>query len=85
LTQITARLARIGEEFSEAVNESTDEVAMYKARVVELEARVLGISEEIARTNQKTVDAEHKLNYFRRVVQGVLEELAVRAVKHSLC
>ncbi|KAF8842716.1 hypothetical protein BDN67DRAFT_328293 [Paxillus ammoniavirescens] len=76
LTQIAARLARIGEEFSEAVNESTDEAAMYKARVVELEAKNLGTPEEhqIARNNQK-MDADRKLKLIRRVMQGLLEEL----------
>ncbi|KAF9247366.1 hypothetical protein BU15DRAFT_70179 [Melanogaster broomeanus] len=76
LTQIAARLTRIGEEFNEAVIESTNEAAKNNARVTELEARNLSISQEhqTARTS-KQMDAERKLSLIRRVMTGLLEEL----------
>ncbi|KAF9226628.1 hypothetical protein BS17DRAFT_806729 [Gyrodon lividus] len=76
LTQIAARLACIGKKFNEAVDESTNEIALYKARVAELETRNHSTSEEHQTGGtSKQMDAERKLKLIRRVMQGLLEEL----------
>ncbi|KAG8218653.1 hypothetical protein J3R82DRAFT_4318 [Butyriboletus roseoflavus] len=72
--QIAARLAHIGEEFSDVVIESTNEATTWKARVAELEARPSVEDHQIVRSSRQS-NAERKLKLVRRAVLGLLEEL----------
>lgn len=74
--QIAARLARIGEDFNDAIVESANEASMWKARVAEFEARAATQDSQPARNNKQS-DAEHKLRLVRRVMLGLLDELGV--------
>ncbi|KAH0839939.1 hypothetical protein J3R83DRAFT_893 [Lanmaoa asiatica] len=74
LAQIAARLAHIGEEFSDVVVESTNEVTIWKARVAELEAKPSIEDHQVVRSNRQS-NAERKLKLVRRAMLGLLEEL----------
>jgi len=71
---VAARLARIGEEFSDVVVESANEAAMWRARVAELEARPSVEDHQTSRSNRQS-NAERKMKLVRRAMLALLEEL----------
>lgn len=69
LSRVVQTLARIGEQFNQALLDSTDETTLYKSRVAELERR--------NNENRSAVDDAviQKLKRVKRVLRDLMEEL----------